>query len=103
MTYIGRAITGYFGNPCITPQWRLPIFALGILELAMWMVSRAAVELLKKLHLLTSSRHSGKSSAPQKFVSRRIQEEESMLKREMGKEYVEYMRDVPARLIPGLL
>lgn len=39
----------------------------------------------------------------QGFVSRRIQEEEAMLKREMGKEYVAYMKDVPARLVPGLL
>lgn len=39
----------------------------------------------------------------QMFVGLRIREEEKMLQRELGKEYKDYMNNVPARLLPYLL
>lgn len=37
------------------------------------------------------------------LVGLRIREEEKMLQKELGKEYKDYMNNVPARLLPYLL
>lgn len=39
---------------------------------------------------------------PQAFMLRRIKDEEAMLKRELEKDYAQYMKDVPYRLLPGI-
>lgn len=39
LTYVGRTIVGYFGNPSVTSTWRPLAWLVGIAEFAMWIVS----------------------------------------------------------------
>lgn len=97
----GMSCSIFFGSPGFSPGARKTVGVAG----AAWAIILSVSE--KKDNNAKTSETKAQtdktlSDSSQYLLNRRIAEEEAMLKREIGQEYISYMSRVRYRLVPGI-
>lgn len=99
MSFYGAGISHFMANPAGSLRgWsKESLGALVVLHTASWTVS--SEHAYERNVMLTKAL---RRSSSQYLISRRITDEERMMRREMGQAYEDYAKRVPYRLFPGV-